>query len=251
MDNKDVFNKESFALLLEKAKGNRSINQYANETRVSAAHISRFLREMIDAPPTPETISKLAAEAYNEVTYQDLMIAAGHLAEQYNDDDMEAREDSVGQEKASIIKDSPINHRNEIIFLEKKFIQIILADLYNKSFAWSIEKSEKLRNGGRGFYMPDMTVNIDYDGYKKWYFEFKAISNDRNFMSTMLFQHLYGTIAMSELLPTDKFTIVVNSEKAYEALLNRPPVSLRANLYIMLINLDKGEVIKEEQLCKY
>lgn len=35
---------------------------------------------MIEAPPTPETISKLAAKAYNEVTYQDLVIAAEHLS---------------------------------------------------------------------------------------------------------------------------------------------------------------------------
>ncbi|MFA9398367.1 MAG: hypothetical protein ACERKV_08900 [Clostridiaceae bacterium] len=250
MDNKNVFNKESFALLLERAKGDRSINRYANETGVSAAHISRFLRQMIDAPPTPETISKLASKAYNEVTYQDLMVAAGHLAEPY-DDAMEVKEDSVFLERVSMIKDSPINHRNEIMFLEKKFMQIILADLYNKPFAWSIEKSEKLHNGERSFYIPDMTINIDYDGYKKWYFEFKAISNDRGFTSFMFFQHLYGMIATAELLPTDKFTIVINNERTFDSFFKRPPLSLRANLYVMLIDLEKGEVVKEEQLCKY
>lgn len=50
MNNKSNFNKEEFAALLEKAKGDRSINKYAEETSVSAAHISRFLRAMIDSP---------------------------------------------------------------------------------------------------------------------------------------------------------------------------------------------------------
>lgn len=248
MDNKDVFNKEKFALLLERAKGDRSINQYAIETGVSAAHISRFLRQLIDAPPTPETISKLAAKAYNNVTYQDLMIAAGHLAEQYEPnvyDNINVRESSTEFGKASITRDSPINFRNEIEYLEKKFMQIILADLYSKSRMWSpVKLEERIR-------FPDMLLNIDEDGYKRWYLEFRPILKDRSFMAFMYFQHIYGMLAMTELLPTDKFTIVVNDSRIYDSFFKRPPVSLRVNLYVMLIDLEKEEIVKEELLCKY
>jgi transcriptional regulator with XRE-family HTH domain len=244
MDNKEVFNRAEFAALLDKAKGDRSINQYANETGVSAAHISRFLREMIDAPPTPETISKLAAKAYNEVTYQDLMVAAGHLARQYDDNIMEVREDSIAHERASIIKDSPINYRIEIEYLKKRFTQIILADLYDKPFKWSPEKLI-----GRTRY-PDMILNLYDSEYKRWCFDFKPIRDDRGFMPPN-FLFIYGRIAMEEIYPYDKFTIVVNNERAFDSFFRRPPLSLRANLYVMLIDLDKGEVIKEEPLCKY
>lgn len=245
MDNKEVFNRAEFAALLDKAKGDRSINQYANETGVSAAHISRFLREMIEAPPTPETISKLAAKAYNEVTYQDLMIAAGHLARQYDNNIMDVREDSIAHEKDSIIKDSPMNYRNEIESIKNRFKQILLADLYDKPFKWSPEKLE-----GRMRY-PDMILNLYDSEYKRWYFDFKPIRDDRGFTPPHNFLFIYGRISMEEIYQYDKFTIVVNNEKAFDSFFRKPPLSLRANLYVMLIDLDKGEVIKEEQLCKY
>lgn len=248
MDNKDVFNKAEFALLLEKAKGDRSINQYANETGVSAAHISRFLRQLIDAPPSPETISKLSAKAYNEVTYQELMIAAGHLAAQYElntYNNMELREGTFEQERTPIIKDSPMNFRIEMEYLRKRFTQIILADLFDKPFKWSPEKLE-----GR-MRFPDMILNIEDAEYKRWFFDFRPSPDDRGFISPMSLLFVYGKVATTEINPTDKYTIVVNDTKIYDSFMRRLPVSLRANLHIMLINLEKGEVVKEEMLCKY
>lgn len=63
--------------------------------------------------------------------------------------------------------------------------------------------------------------------------------------------HLYGRIATQELLETDKLTIVVNDEKDFNMIMKRPPLSLRANLYVMLIDLEWGKILKEEKLCKY
>lgn len=74
------FNKEIFAKQLEQARGDRSINKYADECGISAAHISRLLRQMINTPPSPDTIKKLADKAYNGITYYQLMQSAGHLA---------------------------------------------------------------------------------------------------------------------------------------------------------------------------
>lgn len=244
MDNKEVFNKAEFAALLDKAKGNRSINQYAGETGVSAAHISRFLREMIEAPPTPETISKLSAKAYNEVTYQDLMIAAGHLSRQYDNNIIDDKVHSTVHESDSITKDSPINYRNEIEAIRNRFKQILLADLYDKPFNWSPEKLEGKIS------CIDMILNLQDSEYKRWYFDFKPVKDNRSFL-TFDFYSVYGRIAAIKIYPDDKFTIVVNNEEVFHYFLNRPPLSLRANLYVMLIDLDEGKIIKEEQLCKY
>ncbi|ADQ06470.1 immunity repressor protein (phage-related protein) [Caldicellulosiruptor hydrothermalis 108] len=74
-----MFDKKEFARLLELAKGDRSINEYAKECGVSSAHISRLLRCLLDTPPNPETIKKIASKAKNGVTYEDLMKAAGHI----------------------------------------------------------------------------------------------------------------------------------------------------------------------------
>lgn len=74
-----MFNKTKFALLLKQAKGaERSINQYAIDSGISAAHISRLMRGLLDTPPTPQTIEKLAEFAYGGVTYEQFMEAAGY-----------------------------------------------------------------------------------------------------------------------------------------------------------------------------
>lgn len=235
MNSGEQFNKEKFAVLLDRAKGDRSINNFANETGVSAAHISRFLRQMIASPPTPETISKFAAKAHNEVTYQDLMVAAGHLARR---DDVDENRDN------GIERDSPMNFRRQMDELEKKFIQVILADLYESPYKWSVEKTEEK------YRSPDMILNIDHDGYNRWYLDFKPHFPGRRHPSFHPF-HLYGRIAMQELLETDKLTIVVNDEKDFNMIMKRPPLSLRVNLYVMLIDLEWGKILKEEMLCKY
>lgn len=73
------FDKNKFAALIKKAMGDRSINQYALHSGISATYISRLLRDMVESPPMPPTIKKLSSKAYNGVTYEDLMVAAGHL----------------------------------------------------------------------------------------------------------------------------------------------------------------------------
>ncbi|MFZ3577530.1 hypothetical protein [Virgibacillus sp. DJP39] len=236
MASEEQFNKEEFATLLDRAKGDRSINQFANETDVSAAHISRFLRQMIASAPTPETISKFAAKSQNEVTYQDLMIAAGHIGR---------RDDTDENDKSRMERDSPMNLRYQMEELKKKFIQVILADLYDRPFKWSVEQPE-----GR-MRFPDIILNIDNEGYNRWYLDFKPSVPGRRHPSFMHSIHLYGRIAMFELLENDKYTIVVNDEKDFEMIMKRPPLSLRANLYVMLIDLEWGKVIKEELLCRY
>jgi transcriptional regulator with XRE-family HTH domain len=72
------FNKEEFSRLLNLAKGSRSINNFALKSGVTAAHISRLLRGIVNNPPTPQTIRKISNHAKNNVSYEELMKAAGH-----------------------------------------------------------------------------------------------------------------------------------------------------------------------------
>ncbi len=230
----NTFNKAEFAQLLERAKGDRSINQYATDTDVSAAHISRFLREMIVTPPAPETLSKLASKAYNEVTYRDFMVAAGHIVAPYN----------AGDERI-VDPDSPQYRRHQMEEMERRFIQIILADLYTKPFKWSVEQPE-----GR-MMVPDMVLNIDDGRYTRWYFEFKMSTGRSAMMPFPLLQRAYYMIATMPLERTDKFTIAVNDEQAFDLFFKKPPLSIRANVYVMLVDLEGGKVVKEEKLCEY
>lgn len=95
MPNLNKFNKQLFSEILNKAKGTRSINQYALHTGVSSAHISRLLRQLLDTPPNPDIISKLVSKAQNNVTYEDLMQAAGHIPMQLKKDANELTDEFI------------------------------------------------------------------------------------------------------------------------------------------------------------
>ena len=212
------FDLVTFAILLEKAKGDRSINQYANTIGISAAHISRLLRRLVNAPPSPETINKFASGAYNGVTYGELMLAAGHI-----------------DEKTEEI--STMQKRSQTVETQKRFFQIILSDLYTRDFEWSLNKTI---NGPA-----DLMLEITNWEYSKWYIQIKA------FVTSRTIYNIYGEIACIELTPDTKITVAVASKNEFELLFTNPPKSLRANLYVMLIDLGSGKITKEEMLCQY
>jgi hypothetical protein len=216
MDVYKNFDLITFATLLEKAKGDRSINQYANSIDVSAAHISRLLRKLVKSPPAPDTINKLASGAYNGVTYSELMLAAGHI----ND-----ITDEISTE----------NKRMYSIENKRKFFQVILSDLYTRDFQWSLNKTI---DGPA-----DLMLEITNWEYSKWYIQIKPFVN-----STTIYD-VYGKIACIELSSDMKLTIAVGSKNEYDLFVNNPPKSISANVYVMLIDLNSGRIIKEEKLC--
>lgn len=75
----NVFDRDQFARVLASAKGDRSINQYGNLCDVDPGYLSRLLRGLLENPPSPTVLGKLAAHAQNGVSYEQLMQAAGIL----------------------------------------------------------------------------------------------------------------------------------------------------------------------------
>jgi SOS regulatory protein LexA len=73
------FNKQVFSELLQKAIGNRSLNEYARQAEVSNSYISNLINCKKDNPPEGKTIKKLADAAHNNVTYFEFLEAAGLL----------------------------------------------------------------------------------------------------------------------------------------------------------------------------
>lgn len=74
-----TFDKLAFAKILSTAKGDRSINQFGIACHVDPGYLSRLLRGLLDNPPSPAILAKIATQAANGVTYQALMKAAGIL----------------------------------------------------------------------------------------------------------------------------------------------------------------------------
>lgn len=73
------FDKKAFSELLQKAVGKRSLNEYARQADVSNSYISNLINCKKENPPEGKTIKKLADAAHNNITYFEMLEAAGLL----------------------------------------------------------------------------------------------------------------------------------------------------------------------------
>lgn len=118
-----MFDKIKFKELLEKARGNRTIQKYAEESGVSRAYISKYINLRLDNPPNPDVIKRLADAAYNGITYEDLMEAAGYI--QNSDVIDEAIKDDPDLERIW----NMLNNREEVRLMFKKIANLKPADV--------------------------------------------------------------------------------------------------------------------------
>lgn len=74
---KMLYNKKIFALLLERAKGERSWRQFADDCEISYVQIRKLSMCLQENPPRPKLIDKLAAHSEG-VSEEDYLFAAGY-----------------------------------------------------------------------------------------------------------------------------------------------------------------------------
>lgn len=75
-----MFNPELLIELIKKAQGDRTLNQFAQHCSIDPGNLSRIINNKNKQAPKPDTLKKIAAHAYNDVSYEELMGAAGHIA---------------------------------------------------------------------------------------------------------------------------------------------------------------------------
>lgn len=133
-----MFEKEKFKEALLGARGNRTNELYSKESGVSRTYISAYLNLRRDEPPTPEIIKRLANVACNNITYEDLMIAAGFLSDKYENESslssFRVRQNTdnkyISKSIEEEIQDLSPASREEL----KKYIQLLkLKDTMDKS----------------------------------------------------------------------------------------------------------------------
>lgn len=78
------FNANDFAGLVVSARGTRSNAAYARECGVNALQLGRYILCQRDTPPSVPFIKKIAAFAENNVSYADLLYAAGYDPTKYD-----------------------------------------------------------------------------------------------------------------------------------------------------------------------
>ncbi|MGO1369914.1 MAG: hypothetical protein ACTHVE_10000 [Senegalia sp. (in: firmicutes)] len=244
MHNENTFNKEKFKDLLESAKGDRSINKYANDSGVSAAHISRLLRKLINTPPSPEIIHKLTSTAYNDISYRDMMEAAGHIVTSQNFSNNLVKENNESYNAFYQIEKKSYKEKiSQKKKLKQIFLQIILSYLYEMPYEWSIHKTDNNL-------ISDMVIKIEDYEYDRQSIIFQPTLKE-NLIPLLQVYQLYGRLSTIEFDTKEKVIIAVNSQKYYNYFKKNIPISLKINLYIMLIDIENHEVIKEEKIANY
>lgn len=71
------FNKRVFAILVEKAKGERSVRRFASESGISYLQLRKLMMCEQENPPGIKLITKLAENSINNVEIEDFLFAAG------------------------------------------------------------------------------------------------------------------------------------------------------------------------------
>ena len=73
----NAFNKRIFAMLIDKAKGERSVRRFALESGISYLQLRKLLMCEQENPPGIKLITKLAENSENGVDIEDYLYAVG------------------------------------------------------------------------------------------------------------------------------------------------------------------------------
>lgn len=87
------FNPKLLSDLLKRAKGSRTLSDYAGNAGVDSGYMSKIINQKRSVPPSPEILEKLAKTACNDISYNALMFACGYI--EYDNVLNEAKHDTV------------------------------------------------------------------------------------------------------------------------------------------------------------
>ena len=255
---------ERLSKLVEAAKGDRSIREYAADSGVNPTTISKIISK--GYTPSSGIIKKLGsleARPQGNVTIQDLMIAAGFTDVYYKPDMPDVlTKTSEGLVFAEVMtvpdkKNTEERGINYIQKIERRFEAIASGVIYNKLAKTSImyTPGQNAELDVRG-YRPDMYVRLTDCAIEEWWFDFKAIKDIRKgnraqirFYTRVLFRN-YLLIVPDR---NRKLSIVIDDEEVFDEAVQsyKEKTSYRGDLSIILIDTDEFCVLREEYIAFY
>lgn len=103
-----MFDAQKFSDLLTEVQGNRSLNEFARNSGVSAAYISKLKNKVKKTAPSPIIIRKLASKSGrfsstlgDSVYYTAMMASAGHITSEMSSEDFNQL--VAGEEEANVL----------------------------------------------------------------------------------------------------------------------------------------------------
>ncbi|MDO4170577.1 MAG: hypothetical protein Q4D45_11850 [Lachnospiraceae bacterium] len=217
------FNKEKFQNLLNLAKGSRSQKDFARDANLSLAYVCKHLNGTLDVPPVPKTLFKIAHAAQNDITYEDLLDAAGY-----------------DTDKA--VYNTPSTSLDEKENLDNKYASIILNALRNLRYNPTIDTSNRSPISNLTVYFSDGPIN-------KWSFIFhpeQFMIQNFNLQDRLLLY--YGRLATLHDQSVSKFSFVTDSKDTFNEILKLEPYRLNVIISAILVDTKNFNIQKEVYL---
>ncbi len=219
------FNIDKFSELLQKAKGGRSQSEFAINCNVSLAYLNRYIKKKNSRPPMPTTIKKIAAVAANNISYEELLNAAGYDPEKY-----------LEFSPATPIVTGTLNSSNMV--LHKIAYSTVLNALSQTELSWKLDKTD---NSIKTF-----SISIDDEAVNRWYFSthLSHTPSGMKIIPSIYYMYLFN----SDADINSKYSIVTNDEDLVNFLCANPPYILNVLVSVILIDDSDLSVIREEYL---
>ncbi len=250
-----TMNCQPLADLIRKAKGDRSLKQYGLDCGISVSNLSKMMNNKMPYLPGPRTIAKLTlgdAKPQNGVTYTDMMLAAGFQLPQSEggitvDAALDEASNGEGQAMFSRMMSYYENIKRydispEQTRLEKLAKGIILGHIATREISFSYEDSEAPSE-----FIPDLRLKLDNSEFDSWWIEVKSYGSSE--------MSVFQVLGIAASVPSDKkrkFSIAIDSENLFNKLMElKDKTCMNANVSIILVDVEKAEIAKEEYIAKW
>ena len=255
--NRKVDSKTELGNIINLARGDRSLRNYAKDSGVSYNTIHMI--EKGELNPSPEIIKKLTskqASPQNGVTYEAVMSAAGYKTE--NDEAM-VSEEAIELAKHMLeeenehsflsprVKQSREYRENEIRRIKTLARGMVFDALFEKGIEFGVnsreESSYRLRNN-------DMLLTIDHGDIKKWLLTFMCTTGGS--YGGLFYHDTLGRYMTFEGGKDIKFSWVTNDPRAFARYKGyEHKLLFRGEMSLILVDTDAQKIVSETYLSNY
>jgi transcriptional regulator with XRE-family HTH domain len=245
-------NDDKLMRLIKIIQGDRSIRSFAADCHISPAAVSRIYKG--EYMPSTKTLEKMANPKTNpqgDVTYEQLMVAAGYQKDYVKDAIDDATREFVSTRIDDVQRQQIKKHFRERKLQRKQIkdicIREISAEIFEKQAPWEIIKTEPAAVSG---IVTDWSLQAtEKADIERWDFIISYDIVNENKISGLAYRKLLGSLGRLALLPPnpkikytlifdlahrsakDRFNVVIRQISEQER-----SISYRGNLSIMFID---------------
>lgn len=242
--------RELLCKLLEAAMEGKSYAQYAKDAGVSASNITRIKKS--EYPPHPDFLKKMTsprANPANNVTYEMLRDAVGLENEDVDEEQSSSRYDSECPNEEEIFIKNRLRLSTADGHYDIKCLGIICATLFKLGISYFNVKTGK--EIGLRYLKPDIMMSLPAKGNKGMFWLIENMVNPR-YRIVNVERYLCGCI-LEVSNPQFKVSVVVSDLELFKHTITtyKNRISYRGDLSIILVDLDKDQVVDEVYLSHY